>query len=134
MEGTTILQANQFASAYIENKGEGRFYFHPLPVEAQFSTVQSIQIKDFDGDGNLDALIAGNYYSPDFMTGRYDASHGLVLKGNGKGSFVPLPSKQSGISIKGDARATAIIRIKNKTCLISAVNSGKLQVYELKSN
>lgn len=133
LDGALIRKATKFASVYMENKGNGRFVLHDLPIEAQFSTIQSIQVKDFDGDGNLDALIAGNFFSPEFMTGRYDASIGLLLKGNGKGHFASVPAASSSISIIGDARATGMIRIENKTCLIAAVNSGKLQVYQINS-
>ena len=99
------LTATNFASSFLENKGNGKFEMTALPAEAQFSVIQSIQARDYDGDGNLDAFIAGNYFSPDYNTGRYDASYGLLLKGDGKGGFTPVPSSVSGISIVGDARS-----------------------------
>ena len=125
------LTATNFASVYLENKGNGKFEITQLPIRAQFSAIQSVQVGDFDGDGKLDALIVGNYFSPDYMTGRYDASNGLLLKGDGKGGFLPVSETVSGISISGDARSTAFIRIKNSTCLLAAVNSGKLKCFKL---
>ena len=125
------LTATNFASVFLENKGNGLFVMIPLPIQAQFSTIQSVQVGDYDGDGNLDALIAGNYFSPDYNTGRYDASNGLLLKGDGKGGFNPLSEAQSGISISGDARSTAFIRIKNSSCLLAGINSGKLKCFKL---
>ena len=125
------LKATDFASVYLENKGNGKFVMTALPIEAQFSVIQSIQVGDFDGDGKLDAIIVGNYFSPDYNTGRYDASYGLLLKGNGKGGFTPVPSSVSGISIVGDARATAFIHIKKSFCLLVAINSGKLKCFKL---
>ncbi|MEI9808675.1 MAG: hypothetical protein WDO16_12900 [Bacteroidota bacterium] len=50
----------------------------------------AIVAEDIDGDGNIDMLIAGNEYQVAANTGRYDASYGLLLKGNGKGDFVPV--------------------------------------------
>jgi hypothetical protein len=125
------LTATDFASIYLENKGNGKFVMTELPLEAQFSVIQSIQVKDFDGDGKLDAVINGNYFSPDYNTGRYDASYGLFLKGNGKGGFTPVPSSVSGLSIVGDSRASAIIRIKNSSCLLVGINSGKLRCFKI---
>ncbi|MBA4166331.1 MAG: VCBS repeat-containing protein, partial [Chitinophagaceae bacterium] len=125
------LTARSFTSVYLENKGNGKFVMRSLPMEAQFSAVQSIQVQDFDGDGRLDAIVLGNYFSPDFVTGRYDASHGLLLKGDGKGSFAPVPAAQSGLFVTGDMRSSALIRIKNSTCLLAAVNSGKLRCFKI---
>jgi hypothetical protein len=131
LKDATHLTATNFASVYLENKGNGKFEMTPLPIEAQFSSIQSIQVGDFDGDGKLDAVIAGNSFNPDFMTGRYDASRGLLLKGSGKDGFIPVPSRKSGISIPGDARAMALIKIKNSICILAAINSGKLKCFKL---
>jgi len=125
------LTATDFASAYLENKGNGKFVLTALPLEAQFSVIQSIQTGDFDGDGKLDAIIIGNYFSPDYSIGRYDASYGLFLKGDGKGGFTPVPSSVSGISIVGDSRSSAIIRLKNSSCLLVGINSGKLRCLKI---
>jgi hypothetical protein len=128
------LTATYFASAFLENRGNGKFEMTALPAEAQFSVIQSIQTGDFDGDGNLDAIIIGNYYSPDYSIGRYDASYGLFLQGNGKCGFTPLPSSVSGISIVGDSRSSAIIRLKNSSCLLVGINSGKLRCLKINQN
>lgn len=125
------LTATDFSSVYLENKGNGTFVTTELPLKAQFSVIQSIQIDDFDDDGKLDAVVAGNYFSPDFSTGRYDGSQGLLLKGNGEGGFTSVSATQSGISIVGDARSISLIRIKNSSCLLTAINSGKLKCYKI---
>lgn len=126
-----VLRATQMASVYIENKGKDQFVMQPLPLKAQFSAIQAMQVADYDNDGKLDILIAGNFYSPEFMTGRYDASVGLLLKGDGNGSFTPLTPAQSGIHIKGDARSLITLPVGNNLRIIAGVNEGKLQVYEL---
>jgi hypothetical protein len=131
LSGALHLTATNLASVYLENKGQGKFVMRPLPIEAQISVIHSIQVGDFDGDGKQDAVITGNYFSPDFMTGRYDASHGLLLKGDGKGGFTPLPARKSGIYIEGDARRAALIHIGKTSCLLALVNSGKLRCYKV---
>jgi hypothetical protein len=131
LHGAVVHKAVNFHSVYLENRGGGAFDIHPLPIEAQFSVIQSIQAGDFNHDGHLDILIAGNSYSPDFMIGRYDASKGLLLIGNGKGGFQPVAAPVSGLDISGDARNTAFLNIKGNQCLLTSINSGPLQVYQL---
>jgi hypothetical protein len=132
LEDALVLKATTFTSVYIENKGGGKFTTRPLPVQAQFSAIQGMQVADFDHDTNLDVLIAGNFYSPDFMTGRYDASIGLLLKGDGRGNFTALTAAQSGIRINGDARCLGLLRLRNKPVVLAAVNAGRLQVFSTK--
>ena len=131
LQEATVHKAINFKSVYLENMGGGRFEVHPLPVQAQFSAIQSMQAGDFNGDGHLDVLIAGNNYAPDFMIGRYDASAGLLLAGNGKGGFHPVGAAVSGLHISGDARNTAFLRIKGSLCLLAAVNNGPMQIYQV---
>ena len=70
-------EATNFSSSYMENKGNGEFVLHSLPVEAQFSYIFGMLAEDFDDDGNQDVLLAGNFYVPEVETGRADASIGL---------------------------------------------------------
>jgi hypothetical protein len=130
LQQALVHKAVNLKSVYLENKGGGQFEIHPLPVGAQFSAIQSIQTGDFNNDGHPDALIAGNNYNPDFMIGRYDASAGLLLAGNSKGGFLPVPAGLSGLHISGDARSTAILKIKGRSCLLAAVNNGPVQVFQ----
>ena len=53
------LQAKTFATSYIENLGDGSFKIHQLPNHAQFSSVNSVLVDDYNEDGHLDLLIAG---------------------------------------------------------------------------
>jgi enediyne biosynthesis protein E4 len=126
------LRVNSFGSVYMENKGNGEFSIRQLPVEAQFSAIQSIVVDDFDNDGHQDALVGGNFFSPDFMTGRYDASIGLLLKGNGKGNFSALSAAASGIRIRGDVRCLKKFSMNKKSTILAAVNRGPLQVFQHK--
>ena len=130
--GAYTLHASNFASIYFENNGSGKFIIRQLDIKAQFSAIQAMICKDFDNDGNLDILVAGNFYSPDFITGRYDGSIGLLLKGNGKGYFSPLTTKKSGIFLEGDVRSIAPIKIMGSKCWLIGVNKGKLKVLKSK--
>jgi hypothetical protein len=126
------LQANNFASCYIENLGKGKFKVHPLPAPAQFAPVFAMIADDFNSDGNLDVLLCGNDFGNEPTNGRYDAMNGLVLLGNGKGGFTPETMMQSGICIDGNAKALVKLRGTGNHYLVAASeNQGPLQLYTL---
>ncbi|WP_415376444.1 hypothetical protein [Patiriisocius sp. Uisw_017] len=102
-----------------------------LPIEAQFSYVQDILIKDINMDGFLDIVVVGNNFGVDVESGRSDASNGLVLINNKKGKFAPLTKKESGFSTQNlDSRK---IKAIDESLIIVTNNSGPLQFFELKT-
>jgi len=103
-KGAMILEANHMASSYIENLGEGKFLLKSLPTAAQVAPVNGLVVTDVNDDNNLDILLVGNDYGNEVFAGRYDAFTGLVLLGDGKGSFTVLPSSESGFYVAGDAK------------------------------
>jgi hypothetical protein len=133
MEGALKLSVNYLLSAYIQNNGDGSFSIRELPLQAQISILNGMVVDDFDGDGNLDVCMNTNDYSTDPNVGRYDALNGLVLKGNGDGSFTPLTILQSGIYISGNGKGLAKLRGADNSCLLVATqNRGPVQVYKSK--
>ncbi|MCU0324865.1 MAG: VCBS repeat-containing protein, partial [Spirosomaceae bacterium] len=73
IKNAMILKANWMRSSYVENKGNGDFEVRELPLEAQFAPVFGMILQDFDNDGNLDALLAGNDFGNEISVGRLDA-------------------------------------------------------------
>ena len=131
----TVLNCNTTTSVWIENKGNGKFEMHPLPVEAQFAPVNAILAADLDGDGNMDLLLGGNEYQTEVSTGRYDASYGLMLKGNGRGSFVPVKPKASGLILDGDVKNIRMIKTgTGQEFLLTAVNNDSLECFRINKN
>src|SRR5206468_273311 len=45
------LQADTFASVYLQNDGNGRFTMTALPNLAQIAPIRGIVVRDVDGDG-----------------------------------------------------------------------------------
>ncbi|MCK5699513.1 MAG: VCBS repeat-containing protein, partial [Cyclobacteriaceae bacterium] len=80
-------RASTFATSYFENLGDFKFNVHIIEGIAQLSSVNSILIDDFNGDGNIDALLSGNLYQSEVETIRNDASFGVFLEGDGQGNF-----------------------------------------------
>jgi len=133
LKDALILRANNLSSSFLRNDGNGKFTLVPLPVQAQFSALNGMVAEDFDGDGNLDLAINTNDYSTDVSVGRYDALNGLLLKGDGKGNFVPQTILESGIYIPGNGKALVKLRGKDGKYLLAAgQNRGPLKVFELK--
>jgi len=119
-----IASFNSNASVWIENLGKGKYKVHELPVEAQFSCINAIEIMDVNRDKNLDIVFAGNNFGNEVFIGRYDASNGGVLLGNGKGGFTFY--RDSGFEVPGDAKS--LIRINNQ--LIAGQNRGAIKVFK----
>ncbi|PQJ72386.1 VCBS repeat-containing protein [Polaribacter butkevichii] len=130
LENALHYQVKSFASIYLENKGD-TFVVHKLPVEAQFSSIQKILINDYDHDGNLDALIAGNLHNSEVETPRNDASYGLFLKGKGNGTFVPFSVLESGFYTSGDVKEMSEITINNQRYIIIGKNNDAIQYLKI---
>ena len=92
LEQAVVLKVTRPASSYLENLGNNTFHLSDLPVEAQLSPVYSIVSEDYNGDGIPDLVLAGNFYGSRQKFGRMDANRGVVLLGNGDGSFGSVPS------------------------------------------
>lgn len=131
-EGMSSLQAVYFKSVYVENRGKGEFVLHPLPMQAQLAPLNGMLADDIDGDGNLDLVINGNDFGTEVMTGRYDALNGLVLKGDGKGSFSALSIAESGLFIPGNGKSLVNLRgAAGQYLAAGSQNKGPLKVFAL---
>jgi len=129
-----ITKAFQFASAYLHNKGKGEFELVVLPKVAQIAPVYGIIIEDFNSDGTLDVLLSGNDYGTEVGVGRYDASKGTFLSGQGDGTFVPESPIKSGLRIDGDFRSAIAIKKGSGFAYVFGRNSGSLKAYVVNSN
>ncbi|WP_194775344.1 VCBS repeat-containing protein [Pararhodonellum marinum] len=128
------LTADHMASSFLENLGGGKFKLTPLPLEAQISPVFGLQAGDFDGDGHLDVLLAGNSYAAEIHSGWYDAGIGLLLKGNGKGDFTPIRHQESGFFVDTDAKGMVRLFSKNgETLILVSSNDADLKAFSAPS-
>jgi hypothetical protein len=132
LKSSLHYQVKSFASIYLENTEKG-LAIHPLPLEAQLSSINQILVDDFDKDGNLDAVIAGNLHASEVETPRNDASNGLFLQGDGKGHFKAISGRESGLYILGDTKDLQLITIEDTRYIIAAKNNDYLQSVRLNS-
>jgi hypothetical protein len=120
--------AYRFESAVALNDGRGHFTVTALPVEAQVSIVFSSVVYDADGDSHPDILLAGNQYGVPPVLGRYDASRGTLLLGDGKGGFQPAALSLT-VPLDGQIRGLAFVARGTKSPLLAvARNSATLQL------
>ena len=104
-------EVSNFSTSYFENRGDNTFKIKPMPIEVQFSAVNRILTYDFNDDGNLDIVLAGNLYQSEVETPRADAGIGLYLKGDGHGNFLPIRVIESGFYASGDVKDLALIHL-----------------------
>lgn len=116
-------------SLVLLNRSEG-FVSIPLPLEAQFAPAFGLAVADFNGDGAEDIFIAQNFFRPEPETSRLDAGRGLVLAGDGRGSFRPVPGPESGVNIYGEQRGAAVADFDHdgRPDLVVGQNSGPTQL------
>jgi hypothetical protein len=125
-----VLEANYLESAYIENKGDGTFTTHPLPIQAQMAPVFGMLADDVDRDGNLDVMLVGNDYGGELLAGRYDALNGLWLRGDGKGHFAPQSIASSGFYVPGNAKGLVqLTDSKGSQLVVATQNRGRLCMF-----
>lgn len=131
LKESTRLESKVMLTSLLINEGKTNWKLKPLPVEAQFSPVYAIAAEDFNVDGKTDILLGGNLYGVKPETGRYDASHGLLLQGDGKGNFKAINSIQSGINIDGEVRDFSILNgSRGNKFLVVARNNMKALLYQ----
>ena len=128
LDKAQLYEARTFANSYIENLGNGKFKVTPLPNMAQLSSVNSILMDDFDGDGHRDVVMAGNFYGTEVQTMRNDAGYGVFMKVDDQGHFNIIPNRQCGLYIDGDVRDMKFIHIAGKKYMLVARNNDTVMV------
>jgi enediyne biosynthesis protein E4 len=79
-----------------------------LPDEAQFAPVFGVNVADMDGDGDEDIFLAQNFFAMRPEEPRLDAGRGLWIRNDGQAHFTAVPGQESGITIYGEQRGSAV--------------------------
>lgn len=127
LNGAVNYQVTELQSGIAYNDGTGKFSFSAFPLVAQQAPVNDLLLEDFNGDGKMDILLAGNFYPNEPIFGQSDASYGVLLLGKGDGSFVECPLQESGLKLDGDLRK--MIYLKQEKIVAATRNQGKAILY-----
>jgi len=129
-----VLEADTLASMIALNRGDGTFELRALPAEAQFAPIYASLAEDVDGDGKIDLIVAGNFSGVTPAEGRYDASYGLLLQGDGRGAFTAVDMERSGLALDGQVRHMAFLkRAGGGRLIVVARNNDRLQLQQIPS-
>jgi len=109
-----VREFNYASSCIAINDGKGNFTVQALPPMVQLSCVNAILCTDINNDDKPDLLMGGNDFNflPQFS--RMDASFGHVLINKGKAQFEWMPSKESGLSVRGQIKDIKELMIKGE--------------------
>ena len=130
LEASLSYEVTSFSSIYLENK-DGRFLAKELPLLAQLSSINKFIVDDFNEDGNLDVVLAGNLYNSEVETPRNDASFGLLLQGDGKGDFEAKTMMETGLKIVGDVRDMELLSVNGEKHILAAKNDDQMQLIKV---
>ncbi len=130
IKGAVSHQAQLFESVRLMNDN-GVYKISPLPMEAQIAPVNGFVVRDWNGDGHQDILLAGNFYHREIETTRSDAGTGQILLGSEAMDYRPMPLPETGLLANRDARAIALLNAASeKPMLIIANNGSAVQVFQ----
>jgi hypothetical protein len=121
-------EANTFTSTYFKNTGRMNFEAHPLPDQLQFSTLNSYNLTDLNGDGRPEVILGGNFYECNIEMGRYDAGFGNVLQFDQAGNMAVF--SLGGLHVSGQVRRIKSIKLGKKSAYIFARNNEPCLVIE----
>lgn len=128
--GVLALKAYNFSSGILKNGNDG-FQFVPFPNLAQLSSVNDILVDDYNGDGHIDLLIAGNLYGSEIETPRNDSGYGLLLIGDSSGAFSAVDSYESGFYTEGELRHLVSVAVGKEHYVMAATNHSDLVFHHL---
>ncbi|MCH7573805.1 MAG: VCBS repeat-containing protein [Candidatus Marinimicrobia bacterium] len=130
LQAATVRTVTEFATTLFINGGDGTFQRRKLPAETQFSPVYAIVVDDFNGDGHQDILLGGNFFGTEPEQGRYTASYGSLLLGDGSGAFAPVSLQRSGFAVTGEIRHIRKVRAASGgTLVIVARNNDRAVIF-----
>jgi hypothetical protein len=123
------LVANHLSTTCFLNQPKAKFKIVELPKEAQYSPVHAMQIIDYNQDQHPDMVLCGNNSYSKIRLGKFDANYGVLLTGDGKGSFKYVPQSESGFNIWGDVRSCFSIN----NSIFFGVNGRPVTVYKVRT-
>ena len=102
-----VKEVNYLRSAIFWNDGDS-MRIEALPRMAQTSPGFGVETLDYDCDGDIDILIANNFFGAEPRTGFMDGGHGALLANDGTGKFDFVWPNRSGVKLMDDSMGLAV--------------------------
>ncbi len=128
LKKSLIYDVHTLASGYLLNEN-GKYKFIPFPSDLQLSPLLALLKYDFDGDGEEEVLLGGNYFGVQPFNGRFGSFNGAIIK-NEKNILL---GKSIGLNFWNQSiRHLNVVNVNGIDLLVVTINNGKVQVYEIK--
>jgi enediyne biosynthesis protein E4 len=114
LAGARRFAATELRSGVFLSQPGGAYRFEPLPLVAQIAPLQGLVAGDLEGNGHADIYAVQNSYAPIPSVGRFDGGLSQLLRGDGRGQFSPVPVAESGLVVPGDAKALAVLGLRQE--------------------
>ena len=125
------FEAVNLATSVLLNDGKGKFEMYPLPRMAQLAPSNCVLLRDLDGDGKIDCLLGQNFFGTQPEIGHLDSGLSFLLRGNGDGTFEPVPPAKSGILVPGATMSLSSVDLTGDGWneIVLGVNGGRMRVF-----
>ncbi len=122
-----LLEVNILRSGYLKNN-DGKFNFIAFETPLQLAPITSFASYDFNNDGKLEVLVAGNYFGLKPYHGRLDAFSGALILGEKN----IIPANYLGLELsKKSVRHLNVLELNSQKYLLITVNDAPAEVYKL---
>ena len=129
LESATRLTVNTFMTMVLIND-QKKFTPKEIPYQAQLSPVYDIVVKDFNGDGKKDILMAGNFLYSETETAEMDAGTGTLLIQNADGSYRYELNRDHGFWAQQEVRELKSIKLaKGQEAILTGNNEGPVEIH-----
>lgn len=127
LDKARLLEVNILKSGYLKNDS-GKFTFIAFDTPLQLAPITSFLKYDFNNDGKMEVLAAGNYFGIKPYHGRFDAFPGALIKDE-KNIIL---AHNLGLNLKKKSvRHLNIIELNSNKYLLITVNDAPAEVYKL---
>lgn len=122
-------QVQTFASSILNLKDD-MYVISELPEALQHAPIKAFAVNDFNNDGSVDIVGAGNFYGYQPSIGRLDASYGDFLTSENGKEFNLVPFEKTGFVVDGEVRDIKILKgLNGKKLMLVSRNNNKTKLF-----
>ncbi len=108
----------------------GVFTKQNIPFQAQLQPTNDILVYDFNQDGRMDILLAGNFNYAETETGELDSGNGSLLLQKADGNFAFIENTAHGFWAPDEVRELVLLKMADgKEAVLTGNNEGPIQIH-----